>query len=142
LRIHGRTHHKKKRRHNPTLSQTPIDNSKHSYTRNFLLPFAELDNSKDKSTSKANQLYIGSELFSGKNKASQDEKPRPKGAIVGVKRDIMERFESKNENKPREDLHTQQIKPDVTIIKQSGTLLRKFMRHEVGWVFNTPVDIV
>ena len=131
MRIHGRTH-SKKRRHSSTLSQAPIDNAKHSYTRNFLLPSAELDNSKDKLTSKANQLYVGSELFSGKNKASQDEKPRPKGAIVGVKRDIMERFESRNENKPREDLPTQQIKPDATIIKQSGTLLKKFMRHEFG----------
>jgi len=100
------------------------------------------DNSKDKWTPKANQLYVSSEFVSGKNKASQAEKPKSKGALVGVKRGIMGRFESRDEKKPREDLPIQQIKPDVTIMKQSGTLLRKLMLHKFGWVFNTPVDIV
>ena len=27
-------------------------------------------------------------------------------------------------------------------MKQCGTLLRRFMLHKFGWVFNTPIDIV
>lgn len=100
------------------------------------------DNSKDKRTPKANQLYVSSEFVSGKNKASQTDKPKSKGGLVGVKRGIMGRFESRDEKKPREDISTQQIKPDAMIMKQCGTLLRKLMVHKFGWVFNTPVDIV
>lgn len=100
------------------------------------------DNSQDKRTPKANQLYVSSEFVSGKNKAPQVEKPKFKGALVGVKRGIMGRFESRDEKKLREDLPVQQIKPDVMIMKQCGTLLRRLMLHKFGWVFNTPVDIV
>lgn len=100
------------------------------------------DNSKDKRTPKANQLYVSSEFVSGKNKASQTDKPKSKGGLVGVKRGIMGRFESRDEKKPREDISTQQIKPDAMTMKQCGTLLRKLMVHKFGWVFNTPVDIV
>ncbi|KAL8141298.1 hypothetical protein V2J09_007319 [Rumex salicifolius] len=94
------------------------------------LPVSVMDNrnhvveilDREKRTPKANQYYTSSEFICGTDKIPSVESNKKKKTHGSKKRGGASAIDKK-------------------IFKKCGTLLTKLMKHQFGWVFNTPVDV-